>query len=302
MHADGDEQLSSQGQTGARQVAHQTDPAAALPAEQHLPASAVMRSMARFGRERVGGLTNLRILVLAVLGGGFITAGALFSVLLSGGVDAPGPSHLLEGFAFSAGFFFVVLSEAVLFTEANVVLPTTLLQDRTAWQRVLRFWAIAWVGNLVGAWLFGTLIAIAQSYGPETLADLSAIVARKLSYRDVGGAGSWWRLVLSGVLANWLVGMAAFFAVMGRTIIGKYIPVMLAVTLFVSAGFQHSPANMGYFALHIAHGGDPGWGVALGWNIIPAGIGNMIGAAILVAVPFWFVYHRTSTTDTEVAG
>ncbi|MEX2549004.1 MAG: formate/nitrite transporter family protein [Nitriliruptoraceae bacterium] len=283
-------------------MAHQSDPAADLPDTQHLPASAVMVSMARFGRGRVGELTSLRILALAVLGGGFITAGALFSVLLSSGVETPGIRHLLEGFAFSAGFFFVVLSEAVLFTEANVVLPTTLLQDRTAWQRVLRFWAIAWVGNLLGAWLFGTLIAIAQGYGPETLANLSEIIGRKLSYREVGGAGSWWRLVLSGVLANWLVGMAAFFAVMGRTIIGKYIPVLLAVTLFVSAGFQHSPANMGYFALHIAHGGGPNWGVALGWNIIPAGIGNMIGAAILVALPFWFVHHRGATSDAEEIG
>jgi formate transporter len=202
-------------------------------------------------------------------------------VLLSSGVETEGLRHLLAGFAFSTGFFFVVLSEAVLFTEANVVLPTTLLQDRTAWQRVLRFWAIAWVGNLLGAWLFGTLIAVAQGYGPETLANLSEIVARKLSYRDIGGAGSWWRLVLSGVLANWLVGMAAFFAVMGRTIVGKYIPVMLAVTLFVSAGFQHSPANMGYFGLAGPMGLGPGWGEALAWNLLPAGLGNMIGGALL---------------------
>ena len=37
--------------------------------------------------------------------------------------------------------------------------------------------------------------------------------------------------VLSGALGNWLVGMAAFLAVMGRTIIGKYIPVLLLVAL-----------------------------------------------------------------------
>jgi hypothetical protein len=36
----------------------------------------------------VGELTPGRALVLAVLGGGFITVGALFSVLLSAGVDA----------------------------------------------------------------------------------------------------------------------------------------------------------------------------------------------------------------------
>lgn len=49
--------------------------------------------------------------------------------------------------------------------------------------------------------------------------------------------------LLSGVLANWLVGMAAFFATMGRTIFGKYIPVLLAVTTFVAAGFQHAPGQ-----------------------------------------------------------
>lgn len=62
--------------------------------------------------------------------------------------------------------------------------------------------------------------------------------------------------------------------------------------LFVAAGFQHSPANMGYIALHIAHGGDLDWATALGWNIIPAGIGNMLSAATLVAIPYWYVFRR----------
>jgi formate transporter len=89
------------------------------------------------------------------------------------------------------------------------------------------------------------------------------------------------------MLANWLVGMAAFFAVMGRSIIGGYIPVFLAVTLFVAANFQHSPANMGYFSLIMPAGHGPGWRAALAWNIIPAGLGNMAGGALLVALPFW---------------
>jgi hypothetical protein len=35
-------------------------------------------------------------------------------------------------------------------------------------------------------------------------------------------------------------------------------------------------------------GHGPGWGAALAWNIIPAGIGNMAGGAFLVALPFWY--------------
>jgi formate transporter len=272
-------------------LVHPHSPTDDAPDPQYLGASRVVSSMAVFGRGRVTELTAPRIVVLAVLAGGFITAGALFSVLLGTGIEPSGTRKLVEGFAFSAGFFFVVLSEAVLFTEANVVLPTTLLSERRIWPRVLRFWALAWIGNLAGAWLFGNLIAVAQLYPTEVLATLGETVEGKMAYEQLGGAGNWWRVVLSGILANWLVGMAAFFAFMGRTIIGKYIPVLLAVTLFVAAGFQHSPANMGFFSLHIAHGGDLDWLAALGWNIVPAGIGNMIGAATLVAIPYWYVFH-----------
>jgi formate transporter len=31
---------------------------------------------------------------------------------------------------------------------------------------------------------------------------------------------------------------------------------------------------------------------AIGWNLIPAGIGNVLGGTLLVALPFWFLYGR----------
>jgi hypothetical protein len=62
-------------------------------------------------------------------------------------------------------------------------------------------------------------------------------------------AVAWLRAVASDALANWLVAMTAFFSVMGRTIVGEYVPVFLEVSLFVAAKLQHSPANTGYFAL-----------------------------------------------------
>ena len=66
-----------------------------------------------------------------------------------------------------------------------------------------------------------------------------------MHYAEVGTTSAWFQAMLSGTVANWLVGMAAFFAMMGRTIIGNYIPIFLAVTLFVAGNFHHSPANMG---------------------------------------------------------
>lgn len=124
------------------------------------------------------------------------------------------------------------------------------------------------------------------------LALLAETVDSKMAYRAAGARG-WLAALLSGVLANWLVGMAAFFATMGRTIVGKYVPIALAVTIFVAANFQHSPANMGYFSLLMLQGDGPGWGPAFGWNIVPAGIGNLVGGTFLVALPFFAFGART---------
>jgi formate/nitrite transporter FocA (FNT family) len=69
---------------------------------------------------------------------------------------------------------------------------------------------------------------------------------------------------------------------------GKYLPLALLVILFEAANFQHGPANMAYFSLVMPSGG-PGWGSAIAWNIAPAAIGNIVGGALFVAVPLWYV-------------
>ena len=269
------------------------------PAAQYLSSEHVIDELSRYGIHRIRDTSIPQIMVLSMMGGGFITMGALFSVLLSEQVQALGPRYLLQGLGFSAGFFFVILSGAILFTEANVVLPSTLLlqRPRVLLRKLIVFWALALVGNFVGALLTSWLICRAQVYPPEMHEALSAFVAKKTYYHSVGTPAAWFQAMLSGVLANWLVGMAAFFATMGRNIIDKFIPVFLAVTLFCSANFQHSVANMGYFGLISAQGNGPGWWVALVWSIIPVGIGNMIGGAFLVALPFSYAF-RTAHRGT----
>lgn len=274
------------------------------PAAQYISAERVLEVMGRAGARRIRKLSAVQILVLGAIGGGFITVGALFSVLLGAGVHSPGPQRLLEGLGFSAGFFFVILSEAALFTEANVALPATMLRhDADApGRRIARFWALAWIGNFAGALIVGWIIHVAQRYPPDVNGLLAELVDRKMSSRAEGGVGAWGKLILSGMLANWLVGMAAFFSVMGRTLFGKYIPVFLAVTLFVAANFQHSPANMGYFSLIMPGGHGPGWSAALLWNVIPAGIGNIVGGTLLVVLPFWFAMTRGERLGAAQAG
>ena len=104
---------------------------------------------------------------------------------------------------------------------------------------------------------------------------------------------------MSGIVANWLVGMAAFLATMGRTIIGKYIPVLIRVMAFVAGGFLHAPANMAYLSLSQPLGHGPGWGDGLLWSVLPAAIGNIIGAFFLVALPFYIASNRGAAKGSD---
>ncbi len=267
-----------------------------FPDNQFLAPELVMTEMAQAGAQRAANRSATEVMVLSMIAGGFITVGALFSTLIATGTDNEGVQRLLEGFGFSVGFFAVVLTGTLLFTEVNVEMPATLLSGNPSAivGRAARLWILAAVGNFAGAYLTGLAITTAQDYSPAVDALLTEIVEAKMRYRAIGGTEGWARAVLSGALGNWLVGMAAFLAVMGRTIIGKYIPVLLMVSAFVAAGFLHSPANMAYFSLAQPDGLGPGWGPAITWSITPAAIGNIAGAFFLVALPFWALNNRRS--------
>jgi formate transporter len=244
-----------------------------------------------------------KLLVLAFAAGSFIAFGAMLSVVLTLGVETPGVSRLLLGVGFSAGFALVILSGAALVTEMNVMLPELFLsRGRERCRRCGRFWIIVLVGNAAGALFVGALLNAADVIGPEIDERLSEILEEKMRFKEMGAEG-WFRVVASGVLGNWLVGMAAFLAIAARTIPGKILGILFPVVTFVALGLQHAPANMGYFAAGLIRG-DVGvdWGEAIAWNLVPAIIGNLLGAAILVALLFWYTFGHDSGRARALRG
>jgi formate transporter len=235
----------------------------------------------------------LRQLALAFAAGSFITFGAVLSVALTVDVDSVGFSRLLLGLGFSAGFILVILSGSALFTEINVLLPEMFLsRPRDLCRRCWRFWAIAYAGNVLGALFVGSMVNGAHIFGPLQEERLFELMAEKMQFQDLGTEG-WFIVVVSGIMGNWLVGMAAFLATAARTVTGKILGVLFPIVAFVAIGVQHAPANLGYFATGLIGGGSGvGWGEAIWWNILPASLGNMIGGAVLVALLFWFTFGR----------
>ena len=235
----------------------------------------------------------LRQVVLSVVAGSFIAFGAVLSVALTTDVESIGLSRLLLGLGFSAGFVLVILSGSALFTEINVLLPEMFLsRPRDLCRRCWRFWLIAYLGNAAGALLVGLMVSGAHLLVARQEARLFEILGEKMEFQDLGVEG-WFAVLISGILGNWLVGMAAFLATAARTVSGKILGVLFPIITFVAIGVQHSPANMGYFSVGLINGGSGiGWGEAIWWNIVPASLGNIVGGAVLVALLFWYTYGR----------
>ncbi len=89
---------------------------------QYLAAEYVVAAMAHTGRRRLDRLGVPRILLLGVLAGGFVTAGAVFSVLLVTGIEAPGLRALLFGSAivWAQGYGPAFGAELASFVAANL--------------------------------------------------------------------------------------------------------------------------------------------------------------------------------------
>jgi len=237
--------------------------------------------------------TALKQAALAFAGGSFIAFGAMLSVVLTVGIEQEGLARLLLGLGFASGFTLVILSGAALFTEVNVLLPEMFLRrPRDLCRQCWRFWLIVYFGNAAGALFVGVLINGARIIQPEQHERLTELIGEKMQLMDLGVEG-WFAVLLSGILGNWLVGMAAFLATAARTISGKILGILFPIVAFVAMGLQHSPANMGYFSIGLIHGDvGVGWGEAIWWNLVPATLGNLIGGAVLVALLFWYAFGQ----------
>jgi len=115
-----------------------------------------------------------------------------------------------------------------------------------------------------------------------------------------------------GIFCNTLVCLAVWLCMSARSTADRVQAIILPITAFVAAGFEHCIANM-YFipmGLFIKSGADPVFWTNIGktvadfpnltWrnfflaNLLPVTIGNIIGGAVMVGLVYWSIYLRIS--------
>jgi formate/nitrite transporter len=258
--------------------------------------------------ERIGvqkaNMDTMTTFSLAVLAGAFIAMGAVFATTtLTGaqGMMPYGAAKLLGGLVFCLGLVLVVVAGAELFTGNNLIVMAW-ASGKISTGRVLRNWAIVYVGNFLGAIFTAALMFATRQYTFNS----GGIGATALSIAVGKVQLTFVQAVALGVMCNALVCLAVWLTLSARSTLDKIAAIIFPVTAFVAAGFEHSIANMYFVPIGLfirqfdpAFAASTGidlntltWGNFLLHNLLPVTIGNIFGGAVLVATVYWFIFLR----------
>jgi formate transporter len=235
--------------------------------------------------------------MLGVLAGAFIGLGALYFVVVRSDPSLGfAVRQVLGGMAFALGLILVVVAGAELFTGNNLLVMAWADRKITGLE-LLRSWVIVCVGNFVGAVGLALLVFLSRhaelndgAVGHEYL----KIAAGKL-------AMPFWTAFFRGILCNALVCLAVWMALAGRSVVDKVVAIVVPISAFVAAGFEHSVANMYLIpmAMLLQLSGNVGPASAITWigfltSLVPVLLGNIIGGSVLVGLVYQLVYRRVS--------
>lgn len=198
-------------------------------------------------------------------------------VTLADGSIHPLWQSLLTANAYSVGFIFVVLGRSELFTEHTTLAVLPVIDGRCPLRLLARHWARVYVANLVGAAVFGALaVAVGTSTGIVQSAAIEAIVHKVVAH-------PWWAILLSAVLAGWLMGLLSWLLRASQETISQLAIVWVVTAAIGLAHLHHCVVGTVEVVMGLVVSSHFGmWD--LGHFLLWTTLGNAFGGVVFVAV------------------
>jgi formate/nitrite transporter FocA (FNT family) len=195
-------------------------------------------------------------------------------------------SEILVANMYAAGFLFVVLGRSELFTEHTTLAVLPVLDGRASVAQLGRLWGLVYVANLLGAAAFAAFLSF---LGPR-LGIVESRVLGEIAAGLVKDPG--WVILLSGVLAGWLMGLLSWLVAAGRDTISQIFVVWLVTFAIGFAHLHHAIVGTTEVLAGVFSG--QGAGMAdFGRFLASATAGNILGGFIFVALIKYGHAHRS---------
>ena len=219
------------------------------------------------------------------LAGAYVAFGGILSITVASALGdvAPGVQKLVFGLLFPIALLNIVSTGSQLFTGNTASVAAAYYEGLVELPDLLRNWGVTYLGNFIGSLLFVEAIKYCG-----LLSGTTAKMASGISVAKCGGAFG--PTVMKGILANWLVCLAAFLATLETDMAGKIMGIYSCISAFVMIGLEHSIANLFLIPLGMRAGSGVSVSDFLLKNVVPVTLGNIIAGAVVFAASYSFLY------------
>lgn len=176
---------------------------------------------------------------------------------------------------YSLGFIFVVLGRSELFTEHTTLAVLPVFHGEAGLKALARLWVLIYFSNLTGA----TLFALLTSWIGPALGVIDPSVFGEIGRRMVHDSAP--VILVSGILAGWLMGILSWLVSASRDTISQVVVVWLITFAIGISGLHHSILG----TVEVLAAVFSSQGVSMGdyfHFIVWATLGNAIGGAVFV--------------------
>ena len=237
----------------------------------------------------------LAFFIGALMAGAYLGMGIVLVFTVAGQLD-PSVRPLVMGMSFGIALTLVIFAGSELFTGHTMYMTIGWLKETVTGSDVLRAWGASWSGNLVGAMLFGIMVAIGHGALYNESADLlNSVASAKMNKGPV-------QLFFLAMLCNWLVCLAIWTAARTENDAAKCILIFWCLYAFFASGFEHSVANMAVFSMALL--GDHPDSVSLYgmfYNLFFVTLGNIVSGSVFMAIGYWAASPKAMDQSSKPA-
>ncbi|MDE1163628.1 MAG: formate/nitrite transporter family protein [Acidobacteriaceae bacterium] len=219
--------------------------------------------------------TSLSLAISGVTGGMFMGLSALGVGIIMATLGNSAHAFILSRMFYPLGFIVVILGRSQLFTE-NTLYPVALvLAEKKQFWNTMRLWSIVLPSNVLGAFLFASLIALTPAL-PQPI--VHAIAQMGMDSAAVHPAAIFW----SGVMGGWIIATTAWLVSGSHSITGS-VMIIWVLTFVVGLGsFAHCIATSGEIITAVLRH-EIIWTAYPHW-LLYAVLGNICGGVFMVTL------------------
>jgi len=220
--------------------------------------------------------TNVALALSGLAAGLSMGFSFLTEALLQAATPKTISQHAIASFGYTIGFILVVLARQQLFTESTLtaVLPVVTRKDFKTLLAAARLWAIVLLTNLIGTWIFASLIHHPALFSNDVNQALGDIAKQAVSPGfDV--------TLVRAFFAGWLIALMVWILPSARS--ARLLTVLLVTYVVALGHLSHVVAGSSEAAFAVFSGAAT-IGQYFSLFLLPTLVGNIIGGTLMVTV------------------